>query len=691
MNNIIMHMSTHPRLLKDVLTQYKSTFVALKELINNAIQAKAKRIEIELIPTNCDENSINYHHIDIIKIHDDGNGVPFSQFEERIMKVATDNKEGGLGIGRFGALQIGRTMSIYTVGYEVERKVYTTTSITLETSIFQNNNELQKLDIPCKTHETTEQQKTCYNVTISNLYHYEQAPKKKNKLSPEFESIINFKQALFESYPFNIFEGKIKFVINNQELSKEEFCIDTPKYRTATFTDVQGKDYTINFHFYKVKLKEKNISIFFQIDNGGVMTSIAKYQYVSPWHTADAGAWYIMIDSDIITHEMVSNFELIDLGEENSKLIQEFIKEQIDNFFKESNIKYKSFLERLSKDPCYPYAGLQINKQTLEVNVFNHTAYLLEMEQKLVETNNPARRTIFPMVKKIIEDGDTEFLVKEVVRLTDDSRRRFCELIDQTDLDDVISFSSSVAKHQQFLDFLNEICYGEISKWLKERSQLHKIIEKQLWIFGEEYNESSKLWSDKSLEKNLEELHKKYFSYKPNEDDENIIKEAQLRDKDITDLFFYNKKKLGNGREEVLIVELKAPSCAIADKEIQQIEKYRKDIICSPAFPHNKVCYKIILISSKLTESAQIKLDGARTNKHDESPFLYSDYNKEGKDIKLYIMSWSELISENKKRLSYLSDSLNVKTENANEKFCKEYPQLVDEKSRNRLNKRELN
>ena len=59
----MMHMSTHPRLLKDVLTQYKSTFAALKELINNSIQ-----------------------------VIDDGDGIPFSQFHERIMKVATDGK-----------------------------------------------------------------------------------------------------------------------------------------------------------------------------------------------------------------------------------------------------------------------------------------------------------------------------------------------------------------------------------------------------------------------------------------------------------------------------------------------------------------------------------------------------------------------------------------------------------------------
>ena len=192
------------------------------------------------------------------------------------------------------------------------------------------------------------------------------------------------------------------------------------------------------------------------------------------------------------------------------------------------------------------------------------------------------------------------------------------------------------------------------------------------------------------MEKNLEELHTKHFSYTPTEEEENLIKEAQLQDKDITDLFFYNKKKLGNGREEVLIVELKAPVCAIADKEILQIEKYRNDIISSAAFPKDKICYKIILISSKLTQNARIKLKGARSHNPETDPFLYSDYNDDGSDIKLYIMEWSELISENKRKLSYLSDSLNIKSADVNEIFIKEYPQLIDEKSRARLNKREL-
>ena len=81
---------------------------------------------------------------------------------------------------------------------------------------------------------------------------------------------------------------------------------------------------------------------------------------------------------------------------------------------------------------------------------------------------------------------------------------------------------------------------------------------------------------------------------------------------------------------------------------------------------------------------------GVRARNPETDPFLYSDYTDDGTDIKLYIMEWSELISENKKKLSYLSDSLNIKSADVNEVFIKEYPQLIDEKSRTRLNKREL-
>ena len=83
---------------------------------------------------------------------------------------------------------------------------------------------------------------------------------------------------------------------------------------------------------------------------------------------------------------------------------------------------------------------------------------------------------------------------------------------------------------------------------------------------------------DKSLANNLDELHRKYFEYEPTETDENLIEDYKDTVRDITDLFFYNEKRLVNGRREVMIVELKSPSCAISNHEMNQAKRYAFDI-----------------------------------------------------------------------------------------------------------------
>lgn len=59
-----MKMRTNARLVAKVLTKYRDTFYALKELINNSLYAKASRIDIEFIPSKCDSDSICFHTIE---------------------------------------------------------------------------------------------------------------------------------------------------------------------------------------------------------------------------------------------------------------------------------------------------------------------------------------------------------------------------------------------------------------------------------------------------------------------------------------------------------------------------------------------------------------------------------------------------------------------------------------------------
>jgi len=107
--------TTNSRLVNEVFANYISTFAAFSELINNSIQAKAGHIWITIDYTAPEE--LHPLFIKKIVIKDDGVGVHASELESKILDIGTANKEGGKGIGRFAAFQIGKKIEIETIGY----------------------------------------------------------------------------------------------------------------------------------------------------------------------------------------------------------------------------------------------------------------------------------------------------------------------------------------------------------------------------------------------------------------------------------------------------------------------------------------------------------------------------------------------------------------------------------------------
>jgi hypothetical protein len=101
------------------------------------------------------------------------------------------------------------------------------------------------------------------------------------------------------------------------------------------------------------------------------------------------------------------------------------------------------------------------------------------------------------------------------------------------------------------------------------------------------------------------------------------------------------------------------------------------------AFPKENTTYKIILISSDITKMAKSMLKSGRKDPND--PFKYRTMTEDGEDIRIYMMTWRELIDIDRQKLTYMSDTLKVKEQNANEYFQKNYPDLVDYKNKSKL------
>lgn len=264
---------------------------------------------------------------------------------------------------------------------------------------------------------------------------------------------------------------------------------------------------------------------------------------------------------------------------------------------------------------------------------------------------------------------------------------KFNDILQKADLEDIIEFSEKVAQKLQQLDFLEKIIYTEVAVYLKERTQLHKVLERMLWIFGEVYNDSTKMLSDRNLENNLQALRNDLLTFKEAKNKENVTvlpKGSKL--KTITDLFLYSEKIISEEKKEVLVVELKAPRVKISPKELQQVKTYAFQINQRGEFPKN-LMYKILLIGSDLTDQTVVELAGTSQNRN--NPYFY--WENEGKNIQIWVVRWSDILQNNKRRLHYMANGLKVKDIDVTEKFEKEFSDINIENIKTRLTKANRN
>lgn len=673
MKSTTKKITTNTRVIKDLLTKYKDTFQAFRELINNSLQANSKNIEINIEYVN--EANIKAP-IKTIEIKDDGFGVPYSEFENRVLEIGTTVKPSGQGIGRFSSLQIGELMHIDTVGYDSEKMQFSQTKFSIDTLDF-NDAQLEETEFKVDYEYLDGEHNPYYKVTIEQLHHNKQEKlAKRNRIHESFLK-QNINQAIFEHYPFEIFHDTVNFIINGKTLKREHFVIDKPSKKSIEYIDKKGKTHNLNFYFYNIKSTLNKVKVFFQTDNAGLKSVAHEYTYSSDWYTPDLGTWFIYIESPMLNTDLFRNLDLETMGEAEINNLKNTIKDTVNDFFKARNKRFDKFLKDLEKDKYYPYQNNEHPASKSQEVLFKKVAYLLEDEHKLIQKDDKIRNFLYPLLDKAISNGNIEYIFKKVLKLSEDSLEKFHNLLKKTDLEDVVHFASVVAEKTEFLEFLHELTYGEISKHLKERSQLHKIVEDELWLFGENYNGTPKLWSDKKIGNILIELREKYFEYEPSNKDENLIELDERGLNDITDLFFFNEKITDSDVKEIMVVELKAPKCAISKKELNQIDEYAFTIEQHSALPNEKVKYKLILISSRLTKYAKSQVKSRRLTFPD-NPFLYD--RKTEKNIEVYVMEWSELIEQNNRKLSYLANKLNIKDKSVKKKFEKEYAELIDEK-----------
>lgn len=656
-------LTTNSRLVNDVLAAYINTYKALCELINNSIQADAKNIRLTIDYT--DESVLTPIPVSRIVLWDDGYGVHVNDIEDKLLDIGTANKKGGKGVGRFAAFQIGDKFTIETVGYSQDDKTWSHAILPLKSEDFRKENDVRQVDIDTVEEILEKKADTYYQITIEDLYDVESGNlEQRKKLTKNFNK-NNIKDSLFETYCLKIFNGDIKIYVNDERINPKDYIIGDPERKLCDYVDKKGNLHRVEMDYIQIKGLDK-IRVYLTTQNAGVHENAVCFEYAAPWLSPSIGGWLIYYYGEGITMDVLRNADLEEMDEEFSSYRQ-FVKEKLNEFFKGKNRKYDEFVNSLRGDTYYPFKEGNTSKSQLLA--FDKLAYMVEDKYGLLEKKDKARSILYPLVKRSISNGDFEVVLKSVLKLPDKSVKQFNELLGRSELEDVIEFSDKVSKKMQDLEFIEKLTISEISKHVKERSELHKFLTKMLWIFGEQYSNNTTLLSDKNLENNIRQLSEDCMEYKASKKDDNINEAVKGNaKKNITDLFMYSERILDEEKREVLIVELKAPKVKISPKELGQARKYATQIAQS-AYAPNDVNFIVLLVSSEINKEAQLEIPGKEGNPY----FLMSPKHS---NVSVYVMRWADLIEKSRRRLQYLSSLLKTKDVDVVEKAMKEFPEV---------------
>jgi hypothetical protein len=673
-------VSATTRLLHELFTQYPSTFRAFCELINNSIQARAKHIYITI--DYAQEGEMFPTAVTRIVVRDDGHGVHVNEIQNRLLDFGDSTKKGGKGVGRFAALQIGCSIEIETVGYDRDDKTYSKVKLPFQEQQIKSVRKVEELIID--TEETIlkgKNHKTYYEVTITSIYDPIVTGKNlKRKIS---EKLLKDKifTSIFERYPLAIFAKDIIFTINGKVLDSDNYVDGEPERKRTLYTDKKGDDHELYFTYIKLKGAIEEIKVFLTTKNVGVDTIVASFAFEADWLDPHTGGWFIYIHSESLATDLYRNVDLEEMDEEGDAF-RKFIKARLTDFFKSRNKKYDEFVEKLQQDSAYPYKKQERATSLSQVVLFEKLAYLVEEKYNLIKKKNKLREIIYPLIDRTILSGELDRILQDILKLDSKRVQKFNVVLNRSTMEEVIEFSDKVSRKIEDLAFIEKLTVTEIARHVAERKELHKVMEKTLWIFGEQYLDNTTLLSDKNLENNLRSLREQTMVYKPSAQDDNLNKTLPPKTKSITDLFLYSEKPIDEVRREVLIVELKAPKVKLGMTELQQALRYAEEIENS-RFYTNDITFNIILISSDFNRAGKYHLDGIE--KPRENPYFF--WKNAAANITVSVMRWAQLLENNKRKLRYLSGQLEVKDKGVEQKIKEDFSEITFDNLKSKLRK----
>jgi hypothetical protein len=534
------------RLVTLLSQSYSSSEQALKELIDNAWDADADTVFVEL-PDQAMTNTP-------LVIHDFGSGMTEHELTHEYLFIASDRRKrrgeltnlfkrkvkGKKGIGKFAGLMIADHMKLETWA-KGKCSSFEISSIALSASL-----ELGKLDLSIKV-EDCEPKKKGTKITLNNL--------KQNLHIPNPEK---FKSLLIREYGRS---EDFKIVINSKTLDIDDL---RGKYHDEqlSINNLGLVRLQLTVSSEKSKLKQAGISIrvqgkiigkpsFFGLDKHESFPSKLldkiygeiEADWLSEHVTAD---WGSFIENSLLLEKLEETIQPILIAK-----IREEYRHDID--LANARLRKKT-QDRLALLPEFKrqFADKAI-KSILE-------KYYGEPDSKL--------EPIVNVLLDSLEKSDYRAILDYINEADKNDISKLAEALSDFGLAELAIIAEQTKTRLKFLDYFEELC--DENETLE--SEVHKSLENNLWILGAQYSIFS---SNTTLKKQINKYLEKHYS------GDRADKRPDLM---LSENYF----------SQYLLIEFKRPKHPLAFADYQQVTHYRHDFL-----PYTNKDIKVMLIGGK--------------------------------------------------------------------------------------------
>ncbi len=611
--------------LNTLTTDIKKSDSAVREAVANAIDANCKNIYLQVYEEKAQNTTIEVKYF-CLDIADDGNGIPIQEqeFEKALCHYKVSPKKEKTFYGRRGK---GRYT--YLLATNSPNNVYIFTK--------QNNNIYQ---IKFKANENE-------NIKISkSLYEEEiQTPIKKDFITlvqlkdinldkfeleeKNIENIINeLKNEIISFFADRIASNSVKIYINDEILKIDDYV--EKKILSQKF-EVGHEDEKIAFDvdFYiwnkKINLKaDRQKHILFIDSNKRLKGILPSGKHMFSIANKKQNHTIIVKSKYFDEIDFFNNDEYENLW--TNKIIDKLRK---DITFKLEYILFDIYKKHLDEVADEYIDFLHIEKDNITTQVYHSIMYPFIEKFGAKKIHNNLKKVIAKLIDVLIKENPDSYIanLQTILDLNLKENQQLLYIEKNYGIIKAISQKEKYISRIDFLNKLDEMVNGGNRKKYKERSQLHLVVDKNLWIFGEEFENISysDIISDQSLKTILE--NEKFFKF----DSEELVKlSKEYNLKKIPDIFIPIEKN-----NIIYIIELKKPGAKINNKIINEIRvKYTNTLKeINKKMPNSK--YKKIYALAV----SDIKTED-----------VYSIGDLERENLKIEPRCWKEIIDDTKKR-----------------------------------------